>query len=236
MKKEKIIPAFFTSFLCLSMAGIAAYAEIESIDMQDAGYGINGGRSFTADGITAYESTLGDLSDKYDTIDFTISADDLGGRSDLVFQVYVAADNWTVWANGNETPAIEAAGTDYSFSLNVDEIAETYGSDKVICDMGFQIMSSTPGAVNVTYSYNFSAGEDSTVDESDNEAVAEGTSEAVPDNNETAADIAETPNEAPAADNTQSEIPKTGNIPVSVIAVSAVLSAAAVILNRKKNI
>lgn len=209
MKIKKIFPAFLSSVLCLSLAAMTAYAETESIDMQDAGYGINGGRSFTADGITAYESTLGDLSDKYDTIDFTISADDLGGRSDLVFQVYVAADNWTVWANGNETPAIEATGTDYSFSLNVDEIAETYGSDKVICDMGFQIMSSTPGAVNVTYSYNFSADGD-------------------------VADTAETPDEAPAADNAQSEIPRTGNIPVSVIAVSAVLSAATFLISRKK--
>lgn len=234
MKIKKVFPALLSSVLCLSLAAMTAYAETESIDMQDAGYGINGGRSFTADGITAYESTLGDLSEKYDTVDFTISVDDLGGRSDLVFQVYVSADNWTVWANGNETPAIEAAGTEYAFSLNVDEIAETYGSDKVICDMGFQILSSTPGAVNVTYSYNFSAGGDAAVDGSDNEAVAEETPEAVPDDNETAADTAETPNEAPAADNAQSEIPKTGNIPVSVIAVSAVVSAAAVLLSRKK--
>ena len=62
----------------------------------------------------------------------------------------------------------------------------------------------------MTYSYNFSAGGDVAAD-------------------------SEAAEETPAADNTQSEIPKTGNTPVSVIAVSAVLSAAAVMFSRKKD-
>lgn len=157
MKTTKIISSVFAG--AISFAALAAFASAEtaSIYMTDAGYGINGGASFTADGIMAYESTLGDLAELYDSIDFTISATDLGGRDDLLFQVYVAADNWGIWANAGETPAISEAGTEYSFSLNVDDIAAEFGEDKVICDMGFQILSATSGVVEVTYNAEFNA-------------------------------------------------------------------------------
>lgn len=211
MKIKKIIPAFLTSALCLSLTAVTVHAESASIDMIDAGYGINGGKSFTADGITAYESTLGDLSEKYDTLDFTISAADLGGRNDLLFQVYVSADNWAIWANGNETPAIEEAGKEYSFSLDVDELAASYGSDKVICDMGFQIMSATAGKVDVDYSYSFN------------------TAEAAATVEETTA-VEDT---VPVSDEA-TEAPVTGNAPASLMALTAAVSLAAAAASRKK--
>jgi hypothetical protein len=158
MKKFNVLSGIIAAAAVMSSLAIMANAESVTLDMQDGGYGINAGVSFTADGITTYESTLGDLANLYDTIDFTISVDDLGGRNDLCFQVYVSADNWAVWANGGETPTIEASGTEYKFSLDVDDIASTYGEDKQICDMGFQILSETPGDVAVTYTVEFNAG------------------------------------------------------------------------------
>ena len=100
------------------------------------------------------------LAEKYDRIDFTISASDLDGHDDLVFQVYVAAADWSVWANDRETPAISEAVTEYSFSLNVDDIAAEYGADSVICNMGFQIPSETAGDVDIDYTVNFNVGEE----------------------------------------------------------------------------
>ena len=155
MRKNRIIPLLAAAAAMTALA-VTASAETAAINMVDAGYGVNGGASFTADGIEPYANTLGDLADLYDTIDFTISVADLGGRDDMMFQVYVSADDWGVWANGEETPAIEEAGTEYTFTLNVDDIAAQYGADKVICDMGFQILSETPGSVDVTYNVEFS--------------------------------------------------------------------------------
>lgn len=157
MKKIKVISAVLSAAAAMTVMAVSASAETVSIYMSDAGYGINGGKSFSPDGIVAYTSTLGELSELYDTIDFTISATDLGGRDDLLFQVYVAAGDWSIWANAGETPAIEEAGKEYTFSLNVDDIADEYGSDMVICDMGFQILSGTPGVVEVTYNVEFNA-------------------------------------------------------------------------------
>lgn len=158
MSKLKAIFAAATAAAALAATALSAGAQTASITMLDAGYGISGGVSFAPDGITMNTSTLGELADLYDTIDFTISAADLGGRDDLLFQVYVAADNWAIWANAGETPAIEQAGTEYAFSLNVDDIAAEYGADKVICDMGFQILSGTAGDVDVDYNVVFNAG------------------------------------------------------------------------------
>lgn len=137
MKPTKVISVLMVTTLTSCALCVSAFAE--KITMVDAGYGVNGGKSFSPDGITAYISTLGDLADKYDTIEFTISVADLGGRDDMSFQVYVAAGDWSVWANGldGDTPPISEAGTDYSFSLNVDNIVKTYGRDLIICDMGF---------------------------------------------------------------------------------------------------
>ncbi len=147
------------SIAALSLSVISLAATTKEIDMQETGYGINGSVVFTDSEIVANVSTLGDLAEKYDFIEFSISADDLGGRDDLLFQVYVAADTWGVWANGESTPPITEAGVTYGFSLDVDAVAEKYGADKVICDMGFQILSQTPGAVTVNYEYEFTSGE-----------------------------------------------------------------------------
>ncbi|MGN1340065.1 MAG: hypothetical protein ACI4WS_07215 [Oscillospiraceae bacterium] len=157
MKKIKVMSAVLSAAAALTAMAVSASAETVSIYMSDAGYGVNGGKSFSPDGIIAYTNTLGELADLYDTIDFTISATDLAGHDDLTFQVYVAAGDWSIWANGGETPAIEEAGTEYTFSLNVDDIAAEYGADMVICDMGFQIMSAEPGVVEVTYNAEFNA-------------------------------------------------------------------------------
>lgn len=161
---RKRIVSLLAAAAAVTAVSAAASAETATINMVDGGYGINGGASFTVNGIEPYASTLGDLSDLYDTIDFTISVADLGGRDDLLFQVYVSADDWGVWANGDETPAITEAGTEYTFSLNVDDIAAQYGADKVICDMGFQILSATPGSVDVTYNAEFSSSSEAPAD------------------------------------------------------------------------
>lgn len=167
MKKIKIISAVLSAAAALTAMAVSASAETVSIYMSDTGYGVNGGKSFSPDGIVAYTSTLGELADLYDTIDFTISATDLDGRDDLLFQVYVAAGDWSIWANAGETPAIEEAGKEYTFSLNVDDIAAEYGADMVICDMGFQILSATPGVVEVTYNVEFNANGGGTKSEPD---------------------------------------------------------------------
>lgn len=200
----------------LAVCALWAPAFAETITMADAGYGVNGGKSFFPDGITAYSSTLGDLSDECDSIDFTISAADLGGRDDLCFQVYVAAGDWSLWANGGETPAISEAGTEYSFSLNVDEIADANGRDLVICDIGFQILSATPGDVDVTY----------TVSYSENGSAANKPAETVAAPAAPADDT-----EKPANDKGS---PDTGAEDVAVFAGIAIVSASAILISRKR--
>ncbi|MCM1054730.1 MAG: NPXTG-anchored protein [Bacteroides sp.] len=228
MKASKIISVLSASAVAAGALCSAAFAE--TITMADAGYGINGGKSFFPDDITAYSSTLGDLADHYDTIDFTISVADLGGRDDLLFQVYVSAGDWAVWANGDETPAISEANTDYSFSLNVDEIAEAHGREFVICDMGFQILSATPGDVDVTYSVSYSA----------NGSAANNEEETV---SEPAPESAETENTASDSDNTigasadvsdDKGSPDTGIAGISACFAAAVISASAILVLKKR--
>lgn len=214
MKISKCISASAAAVLATCVLTIGASAETSSVavNMQDTGYGINGGVSFSADGINMYESTLGDLAELYDSIDFSITADDLGGRNDLLFQVYVSADNWGIWANGNETPAISEAGTEYSFSLDVDAIADNYGSDKIICDMGFQILSQTAGEVPLTYTVNF---------------YSENSADTTAENNKSIDDYA-------AEKETTS--PQTGNIGISgIILTSALTGTIAVAAGKRKH-
>ena len=219
MKISKTISIISASALASLALCTSAFAE--TITMADAGYGVNGGKSFTADGITAYSSTLGDLADNYDSIDFTISVADLGGREDLSFQVYVAAGDWSVWANGldGDTPPISEAGTEYSFSLNVDDIADTYGRDLVICDMGFQILSATPGDVDVTYTVSFS----------ENGSAAKQTEETTEET--AAASNADTISIAPTEDKNS---PDTGITGISTCLAAAAISAGAVLISRKR--
>ena len=226
MKISKTISILSVSALASLALCTSAFAE--TITMADAGYGVNGGKSFTADGITAYSSTLGDLADNYDSIDFTISVADLGGREDLSYQVYVAAGDWSVWANGldGDTPPISEAGTEYSFSLNVDDIADTYGRDLVICDMGFQILSAAPGDIDVTYTVSFSEN---------------GSAANKPENDgETSENGGETSDEAAAngeAENDSSndkDMPNTGVEGVAVCMAASVLAVSAIVISKKR--
>lgn len=234
MKAKKIISVLSAAAVAASALCTAAFAEI--ITMTDAGYGVNGGKSFFPDDITAYTSTLGDLADKYDSIDFTISVADLGGREDLSYQVYVSADNWAVWANGltGDTPPISEAGKEYSFSLNVDEIAETYGKDLVICDMGFQVLSSVPGDIDVTYSVNYSEN-GSSADKTEETTAAEET-EAAADSaeasGETTVSTSDSTNTVPANEDKGS--PDTGVMGISVCFAAAAASAGAVMVLGKR--
>lgn len=222
MKLTKIISVLTAAALTSCALCLSAFAE--KITMADAGYGVNGGKSFSPDGITAYTSTLGDLADKYDTIDFTISVADLGGRDDMSFQVYVAAGDWSVWANGldGDTPPISEAGTEYSFSLNVDDIAETYGRDLVICDMGFQVLSATPGDIDVTYNVSFS--ENGSAANKPEETAADTSAAA---ENDGGANKSE-------SENGDKDSPDTGVEGVAAIAAAAVISASAVLISRKR--
>ncbi len=221
MKYAKLASFSVAAAVTISAIGISAFAE--TITMADAGHGVNGGKSLFPDGITAYESTLGDLAEICNTMDFTISVADLGGRDDMSFQVYVSADNWAIWANGltGDTPAISEAGKEYTFSLNVDEIAETYGADKVICDMGFQVLSATPGDVDVTYDVVYN--NDSTVTES---TETEPNEETIAAENNSTGDTSKPTEDKGNAD--------TGVEGVAVSAVAAIIAGSAVIILKKR--